>query len=157
MPVKKVSKKKAAPRIKTQENFEEIVKEELQSNSGTPVATTMKKKRKKDTSLLDNTPTKKNKVATVPAIVRPNHTTVSISELSLITYDKDKFAEPKLSKTLKEGSQGSYVANILYRNMADFLKREQFYLTSLNGSDKTKMKASILKDMNMIKAMIKEM
>jgi hypothetical protein len=150
-----VPRKKAAPRIKTQENFEEHVKEELQSVSG---STKMKRKRKQDTSLLDEAPakTKPKKKAKVAPLSRPEHQT-KISELNEIKFDEKKFATPKLSDTLKKGGNGAYVSGILFRNMTDFLKREQFYLGNVEGGDKTKIKQALQKDLSYIKTLIRSM
>tara|TARA_R110000744_G_scaffold295233_2_gene405320 strand:- start:616 stop:1089 length:474 start_codon:yes stop_codon:yes gene_type:complete len=157
MPRKKVpARKKSAPRIKTQERFEELVKEELHPASGTPVVSTLKKKRNKDTSLLDNTPTKSRKNKLPPTPPRPEHQT-RISELNEITFDEKKFATPKLADIFKKGSNGTYISSILYRNMIDFLKREQFYLDNVAGPEKTKIKDAIQKDLNTIKTMIRAM
>jgi hypothetical protein len=159
MPRKKVStRKKATPRIKTQESFEEHVKEELQSVSGSSKTTKLKRKRRQDTSLLGDAPakTKPKKKASVPTLSRPEHQT-RISELNEIKFDEKKFAAPKLSEVLKKGSNGVYVNSILYRNMIDFLKREQFYLGNVAGPDKTKIKAALQKDLSYIKTLVKSM
>lgn len=157
MPRKKVStRKKVSPRIKTQENFEQQVKEELQSVSGNVKSTGLKKKRNKDTSLLDK-PHTKAKVKKAPVLSpRPTHQT-RISELNEISFDKKKFATAKLAETLSHGSNGSYISSILYRNMVDFLKREQFYLDNISGSDKTKIKAAIQKDLSYVKTLLRKM
>mgnify|MGYP006928318201 CR=1 FL=1 len=151
-------RKKAAPRIKTQESFEEHVKEELQSTTGDVGATKMKKKRTQDISLLGETKpkTKTKKKNVTPTLSRPDHQT-KISELNEIKFDDKVFAISNLSKELTKFSNGAYVSSILYRNMIDFLKREQFYLGNVHGTDKTKIKSAIQKDLNTIKAFIRDM
>ena len=147
---------KVVPRIKTQENFEEQVKEELQSVSGNDSTSKLKKKRNKNTSLHDKSPTKprpKKKVTPPPP---PSHQT-SISELNDIKFDMKDFAMAQLSESLTHGSNGRYISLILYRNMVDFLKREKFYLGNVSGPDKNKIKQALQKDFVYIKRLVKEM
>jgi len=161
MPREKVSvrkkttpRKKATPRIKTQETFEEQVKGELQSTSGTPVASRLKRKNKKDTSLLDDPPKKVKPKKKEPALPRPEHFS-RVSELDEIKFDEKKFVLRELSKTLKKGGNGAYIASILYRNMIDYLKREHFYLGNVEGADKTKIKQALQKDLAYVKTLLR--
>ena len=148
-----MARKKVAPSIKTQDSFEEEVKSLIEAKKVAP--TKLKAKRKKDVSLLDEKPAKPKvkKVVTPP---RPEHT-VSISTLNEITFDKKKFAAAKIAKSFQDGSNAVYISSILYRNMIDFLKREQFYLTTLNGADKTQMKQAIQKDLTYLKTLVRSM
>ncbi|MBT7349873.1 hypothetical protein HN803_03705 [candidate division WWE3 bacterium] len=157
MPRKKVStRKKATPRIKTQETFESQVKEELQSVTGSTKTTKLKKKRSKDTSLLDKAPAKPRAKKPPALPPKPAHH-ACISELDGITFDKEKFVTAKLTESFKQGSNGAYISSILYRNMTDFLKREQFYLGNVSGSEKTKIKAAIQKDLSYLKSLLRSM
>jgi len=129
---KKTPRKKivVAPKVKTQETFESRVKEELQSVSGNISTTKMKRKRNKDTSLLDDPQPKKKAKPKAPVPKRIHHTE-NISELNNIKFADSKFAQYKYNKTLESGASNTYIASILYRNMLEFLKREKFYLTSI--------------------------